>query len=328
LKQSYDLLTRTGVTQGLSVERLGGLVQTASKFDVKTAVDFAKGLEVKNISEVLSVAKAGEYATSFVNKLGSGIQFQTANLGALANQVGNIQNLGDLSRLSGALGGNLNGLAGEISKLGGLPGVGGQLANLAGTVGRIGGVAGQVSGVVGQLSSISGQLGNLSNLAGQVGNLNSIASLAKGFTSVAGAVGSVVGLVSGLFGGRGGSIYAGTVRPRGVSSTVNRSTVNASVNAILGNPKIPTPTFAPQSSQILTGLNELKALSGLAAIQQKLSGATATTATLSRASGFTTADDVRLTYTGNDPIVWDRINRERLALGLPGLAEIGFPRPR
>jgi len=328
LKQSYDLLTRTGITQGLSVERLGGLVQTASKFDVKTAVDFAKGVQINNISQVQLTAKAGEYATSFVNKLGSGIQTQTANLGTLAGQVGNIQNINDLSSLSGALGGNLTGLASEIGKLSSLPGVGGQLASLAGTVGRIGGAAGQVNGVIGQLSSISGQLGNLSSISGQLGNLNNIASLAKGFTNIAGAVGSAVGLVQGLFGGRGGSIYAGTVRPRGVSSTVNRSTVDASINAILGNAKIPTPTFAPQSSQILTGLAELKSLSGLAAIQQKLSGEIPVISVGLSSSGLTTADDVRLTYTGSDPIVWDRVNRERITLGLPGLADIGIPRPR
>ena len=318
LKQSYDLLTRSGVTQGLSVERLGGLVQTASKFDVKTAVDFAKGLEVKNASEVLSVAKAGEYATSFVNQLGSGIQSQTANIGQLATQLGNINNLSDLSRLSGSLGGNLGGLATEIGKLSGLPGVGGQLANLAGQVSRIGSVAGQVGGIASQLG----------NLSGQLSSLNSIGSLARGFTNVAGVVSSVAGLVSGLFGGRGGSIYSGTVRPRAVSSTVNRNTVNASVNAIIGNAKITTPTFAPPQSQILTGLTELKALSGLVNIQQRLSGAAPASTTTARTSGSTTADDVRLTYTGSDPIVWDRVNRERIRLGLPGLAEIGFPRPR
>ena len=37
--------------------------------------------------------------------------------------------------------------------------------------------------------------------------------------------------------------------------------------------------------------------------------------------------DADLTYTGNDSIVWDRINAERLKRGLPGLAEIGYPRP-
>jgi hypothetical protein len=34
-----------------------------------------------------------------------------------------------------------------------------------------------------------------------------------------------------------------------------------------------------------------------------------------------------LTYTGDDYIVWDRVNGERLRRGLPGLADIGNPRP-
>ena len=37
--------------------------------------------------------------------------------------------------------------------------------------------------------------------------------------------------------------------------------------------------------------------------------------------------DTDLTYTGNDSIVWDRVNAERLKRGLSGLAEIGYPRP-
>jgi hypothetical protein len=37
--------------------------------------------------------------------------------------------------------------------------------------------------------------------------------------------------------------------------------------------------------------------------------------------------DSELIYTGNDEIVWDRINQERLRRGLPGLAAIGYPRP-
>lgn len=37
--------------------------------------------------------------------------------------------------------------------------------------------------------------------------------------------------------------------------------------------------------------------------------------------------DSQLTYSGNDYIVWDRVNSERLRRGLPGLAEIGSPRP-
>ena len=37
--------------------------------------------------------------------------------------------------------------------------------------------------------------------------------------------------------------------------------------------------------------------------------------------------DEDLTYTGDDSIVWDRVNATRLRRGLPGLAAIGYPRP-
>jgi hypothetical protein len=40
------------------------------------------------------------------------------------------------------------------------------------------------------------------------------------------------------------------------------------------------------------------------------------------------ASDEELTYTGDDAIVWDRVNSARLRRGLPGLGEIGYPRPQ
>ena len=39
-----------------------------------------------------------------------------------------------------------------------------------------------------------------------------------------------------------------------------------------------------------------------------------------------TADN-KLVYTGDDPIVWSRVNAERIKQGLPGLADIGLPKP-
>lgn len=48
---------------------------------------------------------------------------------------------------------------------------------------------------------------------------------------------------------------------------------------------------------------------------------------LSSASLYSSTSDADLTYTGSDYIVWDRINAERLRRGLPGLADIGYPRP-
>lgn len=42
---------------------------------------------------------------------------------------------------------------------------------------------------------------------------------------------------------------------------------------------------------------------------------------------YTNTADEDLTYTGDDHIVWDRVNTERLNRGLPDLAAIGSPRP-
>jgi hypothetical protein len=59
----------------------------------------------------------------------------------------------------------------------------------------------------------------------------------------------------------------------------------------------------------------------LQASNLKLSGLSANT------SLYSNTKDADLTYTGNDSIVWDRINGERLNRGLPSLTEIGSPRP-
>jgi hypothetical protein len=42
---------------------------------------------------------------------------------------------------------------------------------------------------------------------------------------------------------------------------------------------------------------------------------------------YTGTPDNQLTYGGDDYIVWDRVNSERIRRGLPGLNEIGSPRP-
>lgn len=83
--------------------------------------------------------------------------------------------------------------------------------------------------------------------------------------------------------------------PFPASGTVNRDTLNAAVGRIVGNDKVPIPNYGASDR-----------------IGQALSSGT---------------KDEDLIYTGTDTIVWDRINRERLRRGLPGLAEIGYPRP-
>jgi hypothetical protein len=75
----------------------------------------------------------------------------------------------------------------------------------------------------------------------------------------------------------------------GFVDTVNRSSLDQALSGIIGNPKIPTPNFGQ----------------GL----------------------YNSTKDEDLVYRGDDEIVWDRINAERLQRGLPGLVAIGIPRP-
>lgn len=42
---------------------------------------------------------------------------------------------------------------------------------------------------------------------------------------------------------------------------------------------------------------------------------------------YANTPDSALVYSGNDPLVWDRVNAERLRRGLPSLTAIGSPRP-
>lgn len=75
----------------------------------------------------------------------------------------------------------------------------------------------------------------------------------------------------------------------GFTDTVDRGLLDANVGLIIDNPKIPSPNFGQ--------------------------------------SIMSSSREEDLEYTGDDPIVWDRVNAERSRRGLPGLAAIGYPRP-
>jgi hypothetical protein len=89
----------------------------------------------------------------------------------------------------------------------------------------------------------------------------------------------------------------GTVpfKAEGEVATVDRSKVDSALTSLLGNPKIPLPTFG-----------------GAGGLERDL---------------YTGTKDEDLTYTGDDSVVWDRINAERLRRGLGGLESLGYPRP-
>lgn len=83
--------------------------------------------------------------------------------------------------------------------------------------------------------------------------------------------------------------------------TVDRGELDLALVDLLGDPKIPPPIFTAEEGESISGAIEGTLYSG--------------------------TPDSELTYTGDDPLVWDRINGERLRRGLPGLAAIGIPRP-
>lgn len=86
----------------------------------------------------------------------------------------------------------------------------------------------------------------------------------------------------------------------GVTDTVNRLTVDNSIKGFVGNDKVPSPSYGPllrQASQ---------------SIEPRL---------------YQNTPNEDLIYTGDDPLVWDRVNQERLRRGLPSLTEIGIPKP-
>ena len=99
----------------------------------------------------------------------------------------------------------------------------------------------------------------------------------------------------------GSPLQTSIKKPVPATGTVNRDTLNASLSSILGNAKIPIPSFIPKTGAAVgTSINQ---------------GLYANTA------------DKDLTYKGDDYIVWDRINNERLRRGLTSLTDIGYPRP-
>jgi hypothetical protein len=144
---------------------------------------------------------------------------------------------------SSALGGAINGLNSASTAISNL--TGGANA-LTGALGSASGVLGSVSGLAGQAQTlVSGALGDLTSLAsGAIGSLQGQAQSL--LTSLGGSL-DIFGKMSqfsidfSLF--SSDSLVSATKVAAGYSNTVNRQTVDAAVNRILGNAKIPTPSF-------------------------------------------------------------------------------------
>ena len=211
------------------------------------------------------IANASKFGTEITTAWSNGNLGSLLNVGNLGSLTGNLDifgkmseyavnftnplssfnlsslNLGNLSNLNlGSLGlGNLN-----LSSLGNLGSLNlGSLANL-----------GNLN--LGSLTNLAG-LGNIGNLLGGLGNLGSIGS---------------------IFGGSGSSLVSATQFAAGFTNTVNRATVDSAVTRILGNAKIPSPTFEfPSANSLLAGLDIAQAKNILSGITNSSSLLTSTT---------------------------------------------------
>jgi hypothetical protein len=121
-----------------------------------------------------------------------------------------------------------------------------------------------------------GNLGSLANLGGlNLGSLGSLANLG-GLGNLLGGLGNL-GSIGSVFGGGGSSLVSATQFAAGFTNTVNRATVDSAVTRILGNAKIPSPTFEfPSANSLLAGLDIAQAKNILAGITNPSSLLTST----------------------------------------------------
>lgn len=150
-----------------------------------------------------------------LNSFGKAGQF-SINATTLSSSVGDLTSLSKLSDLAAGsfnnftdtAGSALNNLQGMASNS--LSDIGNNLSNVGDNIGNL--------TDVGKLTGLLGKFGNLDNLLGGLGGIGK------------------------LFGGND-ALVSGVKIAGGFSDTVNRTTLDSAVTKILGNPKIPAPTF-------------------------------------------------------------------------------------
>ena len=270
-----SLLQKT-VSGALSGTGLGALASTAqntvtgalnSASQLSTAINTlsGQGVSVANnlingsLSGVTNVAAtvAGDVGALVTNasKYGTTITglWSSGGLGSLASTGLDNLTTGALTSVSGIASGALSsvsGLAnGALSSVSGL--ANGALSSVSGLAsGALGSVSGIASGALGSLGgvangAISSALGPLTNLvSGSLGSLTTAASSAIGNLGSALNVGGLMSQFSvDLSILSSDSLVSTKQLAVAFSNQVNRLTVNNAVTQILGNPKIPTPTF-------------------------------------------------------------------------------------
>ena len=226
------------LTAGVTAD-VGALITNASKFGTAAAASWASSLPsisslTSNLPSISSLTSAlptlpglpsVASLTTDLNVLGKAAQFATG----ATNPLTSLSNLGSVNLPS--LSSLTAGLPSLSSLSSGLPSLGSLSSSLP-----------SLSGLASSLPSLSSLTSKLPNLSALTAGLPSLSSL--------GNLGSLSKLTD-LFGAGSGSLLGGSTDPLvaatspgpGFNNTVNRATLDAATTRILGNPKIPTPSF-------------------------------------------------------------------------------------
>jgi hypothetical protein len=227
MNANFDQLKQIGTITGLeSAAQLGPLLNVATKFGSGTATAWlSSATGVSGISSAITSGIGGNISGLLSGGAGS----------LLSGGAGSLLSGGAGEALSGLLtGGSGSALAGSLLSGGSVNA--GSLAALAANYYAPG------SGAL-VSSLLSG--GGGSALASSLLSSSGLTSAMTSFASSA-QFASVFSVANSFLGGGGNPLQAGIVAAKGFSNTINRTNLNQAVTALIGNPKITVPDFAPQ----------------------------------------------------------------------------------
>jgi hypothetical protein len=263
MQRGYDALTATGVISNVpepSITLNQGQVYTASGLQTLNALNTLGGTSglvtnllgqpVSNLRTIASGAVANTALAQTALNITGRI---TGDVGALIN---NASKFGSLATAAWAKSGGVPSISSLLTGVGNLPSLGSVNINQL-----TAGLTNVVPANLGNLKASLDNFGKASQFSLNFANpLNSLSSV-----NVAGVQGQLTGAVSNIQGQLAGNIsrltnlfsgsgdlVSGTQVAAGFNNTVNRSTVDAAVNRILGNSKIPTPSFEYPSPAVLS----------------------------------------------------------------------------
>jgi hypothetical protein len=232
-------LAQTAINIGNRITgEIGALVGNASQFGPIATTAWANSGGLPSVSSLLTGAGGlPTLASVNINKIASSLtNINPANLSNLKQTMDNFGkslqfSLNFTNPLSSLSNVNVQGLANRA------------LTNVQGLAGNALSNAQTLAGnALTNAQTLAGNaLTNAQNLAGNA--LTNAQNLAGGaLTNIQGQLTGSIGQLTSLFSGSG-DLVSGTQVAAGFNNTVNRKTVDAAVTRILGNNKIPTPSF-------------------------------------------------------------------------------------